>query len=98
MIYVSRGASWRSMKGLWQKVVPMVRCWKVLVLLRLEGDYEASCSALERMAWCPKGNEFQDRHQAYEEHDAGPGGSPGNRSLADGGIVVLGSDTQFELP
>jgi hypothetical protein len=34
------------MKGLWQKVVPMVRCWKILVPLRLEEDFEAACSLL----------------------------------------------------
>jgi hypothetical protein len=37
------------MKSLWQKVVAMLRCWKVLVPLVMEGGYEGVTSSLEKM-------------------------------------------------
>jgi hypothetical protein len=41
--------AWTGMKLLWQKVVPMLRCWKVLVPIMMEVGYESVISSLEKM-------------------------------------------------
>jgi hypothetical protein len=43
-----------GMRSLWQRMVPLLRCWKVLVPLRMAIDFENACSALEKMAWSPE--------------------------------------------
>jgi hypothetical protein len=42
------------MKSLWRKVVPMVRCWKVLVPIVMEAGYESVISSLEKMLMMPE--------------------------------------------
>jgi hypothetical protein len=45
---------WTGMKGLWQRMVPLLRCWKVLVPLKMVADFKNACSALEKIAWSPE--------------------------------------------
>jgi hypothetical protein len=36
------------MKLLWERVAPMLRCWHVLVPLKMVDGYESVCTSLER--------------------------------------------------
>jgi hypothetical protein len=43
------------MKLLWQKVIPMLRCWRILVLLKMMVDFEdMQLSTMEKMVACPE--------------------------------------------
>jgi hypothetical protein len=46
---IFQGVAWIGMKSLWQKVVPMLRCWKVLVPIVMEAGYESVISSLEKI-------------------------------------------------
>jgi hypothetical protein len=39
---------------LWQRIVPMLRCWRILVQLVMEPGYEDVTSQLERMMARPE--------------------------------------------
>jgi hypothetical protein len=86
------------MKGLWQKVVPMVRCWKILVLLRLDEGFEAACSLPEKIVWCPEAIKWQTSRQVDDVLGAGTVGYPANLRVGVDVPVALGSDAQFEPP
>jgi hypothetical protein len=43
-----------GMKLLWQKVVPMLRCWRILVPLALAHGYEDATTKLERVMAMPE--------------------------------------------
>jgi hypothetical protein len=45
---------WTSMRSLWQRMVSLLRCWKVLVPLRMVADFKNTCSAQEKIAWSPE--------------------------------------------
>jgi hypothetical protein len=49
-----QGAPWTGMRTLWQRMVSLLRCWKVLVPLKLMPEFKNVCSALEKMAWSPE--------------------------------------------
>jgi hypothetical protein len=42
------------MKLLWQRVVPMLRCWRILVPLALEPGYEDATTHLKKMLAMPE--------------------------------------------
>jgi hypothetical protein len=42
---------WTSLRNMWQRMVPLLLCWKVLVPLKLAPEFKNVCSTLERMAW-----------------------------------------------
>jgi hypothetical protein len=46
--------TWMGMKLLWQKVVPMLRCWRILVPLALAHGYEDATTKLERVMAMPE--------------------------------------------
>jgi hypothetical protein len=86
------------MKSLWQKVVPMVRCWKILVPLKLEDGYEAACLALEGAVWCLVSIELLISQQAPDDTEADPDVSRMNLRIDVDRCAVRGSDAQFEPP
>jgi hypothetical protein len=45
---------WRSVKQVWWKILPMLKCWKVLVPLGLMENFEAVLTSLERLASRPE--------------------------------------------
>jgi hypothetical protein len=49
-----RGVPWSGMKTLWQRVIPLLRCWKILVLLKMNCASEDACSELEKLAMLPE--------------------------------------------
>jgi hypothetical protein len=51
---IFQGVAWLGMKQLWQRVVPMVRCWRVLVPLVMEPGYESIISQLEKVLTMPE--------------------------------------------
>jgi hypothetical protein len=54
---------WVGMKSLWQRVVPMLRCWRVLVPLVMEHGYDSATSPLEKVLMMPKMIEALNRMQ-----------------------------------
>jgi hypothetical protein len=42
------------MKALWQRVIPMLRCWRVLIPLKMMAGYEEVITTLEREAMKPE--------------------------------------------
>jgi hypothetical protein len=46
--------AWGSMKLLWKLVIPMLKCWRVLTLVKTLPGLEAIISSLEVLAWCPE--------------------------------------------
>jgi hypothetical protein len=44
---------WRNMKHVWNLVLPMLRCWSVLVPLKLAAGFEDVRTSLERLAMRP---------------------------------------------
>jgi hypothetical protein len=51
---IFQGVAWTGMKVLWQRVVPMLRCWKVLIPLKLDVGYESVISSLEKVLRAPE--------------------------------------------
>jgi hypothetical protein len=49
-----QGVAWWSMKAVWQRVLPMLKCWKVLVPLKMMAGFEGVISSLEVAAWRPE--------------------------------------------
>jgi hypothetical protein len=54
--------------------VPLLRCWKVLVPLRMTAGFENACSVLEKIVWSP------------EPIDDVPDGVPDEDVLRDGTV------------
>jgi hypothetical protein len=50
---IFQDVAWTGMKALWGRVVPMLRCWKILVPLKLEAGYESVMSSLEKVLRAP---------------------------------------------
>jgi hypothetical protein len=48
------GAAWLGMRMVWQTVIPMLRCWKIMTQVKDMAGFEAALNFLERMAWRPK--------------------------------------------
>jgi hypothetical protein len=51
---IFQGVAWLGMKPLWQRVVPMLRCWRVLVPIVMEPGNESAISQLERVMAMPE--------------------------------------------
>jgi hypothetical protein len=49
-----QGVAWLGMKLVWQTVIPMLRCWKILTPVKDLAGYEAALSSLEKMSWRPE--------------------------------------------
>jgi hypothetical protein len=45
--------AWKSMKQLWHVVVPMIRCWSILLPLKLTAGFDDVMVALEKRAMGP---------------------------------------------
>jgi hypothetical protein len=60
-----------------QRVMLLLRCWKVLVPLKMEVDYESACSAPEKLIVQPEVIEWHHRSL-----DATPDGEQGGRQVA----------------
>jgi hypothetical protein len=45
---------WVSMQMLWHRVLPMLRCWKILVPIQLMDDFDSVVASLERMMMEPE--------------------------------------------
>jgi hypothetical protein len=45
--------TWRSMKHLWMLVIPMLRCWRVLLPLKMMADFDAAIDKLEKVVSRP---------------------------------------------
>jgi hypothetical protein len=43
-----QGVPWIGMGLLWQRMMPLIRCWKILVPLKMSEDFESVCSKMER--------------------------------------------------
>lgn len=43
-----QGAPWTGMRTLWQRMVSLLRCWNVLVPLKLMLEFKNACSALKK--------------------------------------------------
>jgi hypothetical protein len=49
-----QGVAWVGMKLLWDRVMPMLQCWKVLVPVKMVDDFDHAISSLENLAWRPE--------------------------------------------
>jgi hypothetical protein len=47
-------ASWEGMKAVWRRVLPILKCWKVLVPMKTIAGFEDVISSLEVVAWRPE--------------------------------------------
>jgi hypothetical protein len=58
------------MKMVWQMVIPMLRCWKILTPVKDLAGFDAALSSLEKTAWRPEQIALppvqQDAEQANE--------------------------------
>jgi hypothetical protein len=39
------------MKMLWQRVLPMLRCWKILIPLKMAAGFDGALASMEKMVW-----------------------------------------------
>jgi hypothetical protein len=53
-VLCSQGVPWCSMKKLWGMVIPMLKCWSVLIPLKMLAAYEGATAALENAVWRPE--------------------------------------------
>jgi hypothetical protein len=44
-----QGDAWVSLKILWWRLIPMLRCWKILVPLHLMDGYDLVVTTVEKM-------------------------------------------------
>jgi hypothetical protein len=51
---IFQDVAWIEIKSLWQRIVPMLRCWRVLVPLVMESGYESVASQLEKLLMMPE--------------------------------------------
>jgi hypothetical protein len=51
--------AWVGMRMLWQRVLPMLRCWKILVPIRLMDGFDSVVSSLEKMTKEPEPIELE---------------------------------------
>jgi hypothetical protein len=45
--------AWRNMEQVWSLILPMLRCWSVLVPLKMAAGFEDARTSLERLAMRP---------------------------------------------
>jgi hypothetical protein len=46
--------AWKGMSQLWQKMLPMLKCWSILVPLKMMAGFDAVVSALEKVLVTPE--------------------------------------------
>jgi hypothetical protein len=68
------------MKLLWQRVMPLIRCWRVLVPLKMATDFENVCSKLERLMLVPE--PISQHPYQGATHDGVPDAVQGWRSVS----------------
>jgi hypothetical protein len=49
-----QGVAWTGLKQLWQRVIPMLLCWRVLVLVKILDGFENAITRLEQVSRRPE--------------------------------------------
>jgi hypothetical protein len=51
---IFQGVAWTGLKLLWQRIVSMLRCWRILAPLAMEPGFESVVSQLEQVLTVPE--------------------------------------------
>jgi hypothetical protein len=46
-----QGVHWRSLKQVWAMVLPMLRCWRVLMLLKMLSGFDSALDLMKKMCY-----------------------------------------------
>jgi hypothetical protein len=64
--------AWLGMQMVWRRVLQMLRCWRVLIPLKMEDGFDSAISSLEQVCWRPEQIELSLGSALAVVHDVLP--------------------------